>query len=74
MTRKYLFALYIFLNISCTLYFGVLGMLGGDFKYEYPADSELLLLSLLIVLLTFFIVQRVIFRIFENIPVKKTIN
>lgn len=74
MTRKYLFALYIFLNISCALYFGVLGMLGGDFKYEYPADSELLLLSLLIVLLTFWIVQRVIFKVFENIPVKKTIN
>lgn len=74
MTRKYLFALYIFLNISCALYFGVLGMLGGDFKYEYPADSELLLLSLLIVLLTFWIVQRVIFKIFENIPVRKTIN
>lgn len=74
MTRKYLFALYIFLNISCALYFGVLGMLGGDFKYEYPADSELLLLSLLIVLLTFWIVQRVIFKVFENILVKKTIN
>ena len=53
MTRKYLFTLYVFLNISCALYFGVLGMLGGDFKYEYPADPELLLLSLLIVLLTF---------------------
>ncbi|WP_230201611.1 oligosaccharide repeat unit polymerase [Enterobacter cloacae] len=74
MTRKYLFTLYVFLNISCALYFGVLGMLGGDFKYEYPADPELLLLSLLIVLLTFWIVQRVIFVIFENIPVKTTIN
>ncbi|MCU6424843.1 oligosaccharide repeat unit polymerase [Enterobacter sichuanensis] len=74
MTRKYLFTLYVFLNISCALYFGVLGLLGGDFKYEYPADSELLLLSLLIVLFTFVLLQKVIFNIFENIPVKATIN
>ncbi|WP_330986114.1 MULTISPECIES: oligosaccharide repeat unit polymerase [Enterobacterales] len=70
MTRKYLMSLYVFFNFSCAIYFGVIGKLGGDFKYESSSNVVTLVLSLMIVLFTFALIQGVIFNLFEKIPIK----
>ncbi|TDS88337.1 hypothetical protein EDF78_111141 [Rahnella sp. BIGb0236] len=67
MIRKYLMFLYVFFNLSCSVYFLSIGTLGGDFKYEYSADAALIILSCLIVLFTFLIFQGVIFKAFEAV-------
>ncbi|AJQ99759.1 lipopolysaccharide biosynthesis polymerase, putative [Enterobacteriaceae bacterium bta3-1] len=71
MIRAYLIWLYIFFNISCAIYFGAIGKLGGDFKYEYPADVYLLVLSCFITIFTFILVQGVIFKVFERVRIRR---
>lgn len=71
MIRSYLLWLYIFFNVSCAVYFGLIDKLGGDFKYEYPSDASMLIFSCVIVVSSFVLVQGVIFKFYERMKIRK---
>lgn len=69
--RRYFLTIYLFFNVICGGYFIYDGTLGGDFQGNYSTDSIIMVIAILLVFFIFYLMQSVIFPLFENIKVNE---
>lgn len=69
--RRYFLTIYLFFNVVCGLFFIYDGSLGGDFQGGYLTDPALMIVSILLVFIIFFIIQSLVFPFFERTRVRE---
>ncbi|HDC4311414.1 TPA: oligosaccharide repeat unit polymerase, partial [Enterobacter kobei] len=64
-------SIYLFFNVVCGFYFIYDGNLGGDFQGGYPTEPALMIIAILLVLVIFYMIQSLIFPLFERVRVRE---